>query len=431
MANALLQDSLSFAAKSGQGFGRAQKFLLVAYAISLPVSLTASWAILIAGLALTAWQIACNKKGALALASELAALPFFWPLVAFIASVFASGLVNGGFAAAVDSLVSLRAMLVFPWAFSQFRSTVSTATCVSPLLVMGALAGICGAGEQLFDFHPFGYKYLQGTGFLGGPMAYAGQMQLFSMLSLGLALGGGRASLPGKMGRPLVLAGLAIANLSGVLFASERSAWLGTMVAAVVLAFAISWRTFCKVSLGLLVVSILCWSTVPVVKTRLAQAEHWQQDVSVQVRLKIWRQSLAIWSGAPLFGVGIRRFPHFDFPNAIVPGRSKDLNHAHSNYLHVLATTGLAGLSTYLVMCFFILRSAWLGLTQAGRYERALSLGIFGGAISLMISGLFEYNFGTAQVRLAQWFILAMLPPLREAADTACVSDEEQDKLPA
>ena len=41
--------------------------------------------------------------------------------------------------------------------------------------------------------------------------------------------------------------------------------------------------------------------------------------------------------------------------------------------------------------------------------RRYIALGIAGGTIALMVSGLFEYNFGTAQVRLMQWFVLGML----------------------
>ncbi len=43
------------------------------------------------------------------------------------------------------------------------------------------------------------------------------------------------------------------------------------------------------------------------------------------------------------------------------------------------------------------------------KLEQGIYLGILAGIVSLAISGLFEYNFGTGQVRLAQWFLLAML----------------------
>jgi len=38
-----------------------------------------------------------------------------------------------------------------------------------------------------------------------------------------------------------------------------------------------------------------------------------------------------------------------------------------------------------------------------------------GSTAALMVAGIFEYNFGTAQVRLAQWFVLAMLRGSKEA----------------
>jgi O-antigen ligase len=162
------------------------------------------------------------------------------------------------------------------------------------------------------------------------------------------------------------------------------------------------------------VISVICWAAVPVVHMRISALENWQQDVSVRVRLKIWQESAKIWRSAPIVGIGIRHFPHFDFPEAIVPGHSKDLNHAHSNYLHILATTGMFGLITYLWLWLVVLTTAVRTYKQcAGQSDdptsSSLALGVFGATVALMVAGIFEYNFGTAQVRLAQWFVLAML----------------------
>src|SRR5262249_31950693 len=105
---------------------------------------------------------------------------------------------------------------------------------------------------------------------------------------------------------------------------------------------------------------------------------------------------------------------HFDFPEAIVPGHSKDLNHAHNNYLHILATTGMFGLITYLWLWLVVLTTSVrtykkvAGQPGDGTHS-SLALGVFGATVALMVAGIFEYNFGTAQLRLAQWFVLAML----------------------
>lgn len=396
-----------------------QRLLVVLYAASLPISLSASWVILSIGLAVWLLEIvaACLQSRSMVL--DLAKPPLLLPLSLFGAAVFASGLVAGGIVQAFDSLVSLRALLVYFWAEEIFsRDRALMLMSIQALLVVGAAGGVFGMIQQLLNFHPFGYQYLQGTGFLGGPMAYAGQMQIFAMLSLGIFLTGGFRDFRLGLSRPAVFALITLANITGVLFASERSAWLGAIAGAMALTAVLSWRTLLKCCLALAVISALCWATVPVVHTRIAALENWQQDISVRVRLQIWRESVRIWMNAPLFGVGIRHYPHFNIPEATVLGRSKELNHAHSNYLHIASTSGIFGLGTYLWLWFAVLRTALIACRQTGqdaewRGERAVALGIFGGTVALIVSGIFEYNFGTAQVRLAQWFVLAMLPASR------------------
>jgi hypothetical protein len=75
----------------------------------------------------------------------------------------------------------------------------------------------------------------------------------------------------------------------------------------------------------------------------------------------------------------------------------------------MLATTGILGLLSYLWLSFAAIRLAWINYRYAIGFDRSLGLGIMGGLISLMVAGIFEYNFGTGQVRLAQWFLLSLL----------------------
>jgi hypothetical protein len=44
------------------------------------------------------------------------------------------------------------------------------------------LSGLFGLIQQVFNFHPFTYPFLQATGFLNEPMSFAGLMQLTSFL---------------------------------------------------------------------------------------------------------------------------------------------------------------------------------------------------------------------------------------------------------
>ncbi len=406
-----------------------QSLLVLLYAVTLPLSLTASWVILCTGLAVWALESLGQLFGRSTALWPIAKPPLLFPICVFALTVVVSGLVVGGLTEAWQSLVSLRALLIYFWAYRIFQTDRTKVwLAVAALLVVGALAGIAGAVEQLFNLHPFGYQYLQGTGFLGNPTSYAGQTQILALLSLGLLLAGGYRRFRLVLSKQAVFASLVAANLAGVVFAGERNAWFGALGAALGMTALISWRTLLKCFLFLAVLSVLCWATVPVVHNRIAQMQNWQQDVSVRVRLEIWRESLRVWQSAPVLGCGIRHFPHFNVPEAIVPGHSKDLNHAHSNYFHILSTTGLLGLLAYLWLWFSVLATAarlYVKTKSSRTAESSLGLGIFGGALALMLAGVFEYNFGSSQIRLTQWFVLAMLP-LTDRREAASLSNQSE-----
>lgn len=385
---------------------RIQPCLIVVYALSLPVSLTASWCVLIAGM-VTAIVALLRARPA-----RPTMPPLTWPLAVFALAVAAAGLGAGGPQEALMSLVTLRALLVYFWAYFVFAAdAMSPARALSALLSMSALAGFWGAFQQVSGFHPFAYQWLQGTGFHSGPMAFAGQMQLFAAMAAGLAVAGGWKHLCGPCARAIPFAFIAAGNLAGLIFAAERSAWIGALAAGLYMSCLLSWRTALKCLLGIVLCSFLLFAFVPVVKQRLSPLADWQNDVSVRVRLFLWRESLESWRGAPILGVGIRSFPRFDIPEAIVPGRSSVIDHAHSNYLQILTTTGIVGLAAYIYLWLSAFALALRSMkTSADCLSRSLYLGLSGGIVSLLVSGAFEYNFGTAQVRLAQWFLLALLP---------------------
>ncbi|MBX9770249.1 MAG: O-antigen ligase family protein [Candidatus Obscuribacterales bacterium] len=383
--------------------------LAYAYAASLPLTLTGSWIIL--GIGLVVWLL----KIALGLRDAKMA-PFAVPLLIFLFAVAISGFVSDGVNEAFQSVWTFRALIVYLWGYQLFKTRRQLVfNSLALLLSISAVSGIWSAIQQLTGFHPFGYQWLQGTGFLSAPMAYAGQMQIFSLVALAFAIG--KVSLDKKPGwlHPYLLA---VFNCLGVLFAAERSAWLGFFAGVASLSCLKSIRFLMKSALVLTIVGALSFMFVPVVKQRLAPLANWQQDVSTRVRVQIWQESIDVWKTHSVFGVGISHFPRFDIPEAIVPGRSKDLNHAHSNYFQMLTCLGVVGLVAYLLLWIWILvslaRSYFLlhasGDTASSEQsaEKALLMGLFAATVALCVSGLFEYNFGTAQVRLAYWFLLSM-----------------------
>lgn len=378
-----------------------ENFLLAALGLSFCVSLTATWSILTLLLV-----IALAAPDRLKRLQSLNGAPLLWPLASFCLMIICAGFANGGAAEAIKSFATARGLLIYFIAF-QCLHKYGQSAFLPVLLVCGAVSGVWGVIQQVFNFHPFTYPYLQATGFLGDPMSFAGLMQLTSFLSLGLLVKNWSNGQSFFNRQTLLF--VTAANFLGLIFASERSAWLGMFLALPLIFLYISPRAFVRGSLALVLAAVLAWCFIPVVKTRLSTLANFEQDVSVKARVIIWSKAWQIFREHPLFGVGPRNFPSIDMPEAIVPQHSKDLNHAHNNYLQILSTTGFMGFSSFFVLLVSALCFALKQSKVAEPLKSGIGLGLLGALLSLSVAGLFEYNFGSGQVKLVQWFLLALL----------------------
>ena len=398
---------------------RLRDLSILLYAVSLSLGITWQWAILLVGLGLSFLLVASGPNPTKQLIREFGLLwraPLTLPILGFVVAATLSGWANGGILEAWRSFTSLRGMLVYFWAYQAFTSKPSLKEkAVICALSVGSIAGVWATIQQLSGFHPNNFRYLQGTGFLGGPMAFAGLMQIFSMLAFGLTINKAYQNLTPPFSKKRVFTFICLGNALGILFAAERSAWLGIIVALLCSTFLLSWRRALRTVIVLLAVAVSLWCTVPVVQQRLAPLVNWQTDISLLVRLQLWQESLRIFADKPLFGIGIRNFPHHVIPEALGQGHAA-LDHAHSNYMHILATTGLVGLIAYIFLWLSVILTVLLHLKSARGDQKTswtaqtgIIFGLLAGVISLLVSGVFEYNFGTAQIRLAQWFLFGML----------------------
>jgi O-antigen ligase len=404
--------------------------------------ITLPWVILIIGVAISLARTVVENTDSGAYRRRIVSLlrsPLAGAIGAFAIAAVLSGFANGGFGEAFQSFVSLRGFVVYFWAYDAFHSVpLLKNRAVACLIFVGAMAGFWAAFQQLTGFHMGSFKYLQGTGFLATPMTFSGTMQIFSLLAIGLLFGGAYRQAGGLLSKPAFLGFSVIGNLVGMIFACERSGWLGFAGGLILAAASLPNRQrLANVAAGLTTLSVLAWLTIPVVKTRFV--EDWQHDPSLTFRILVWDHALKVFRAHPLFGIGIRRFPQLAVPASLAPEHAPVLDHAHSNYIHILATLGLFGFACYLYTWWQVIITAWRGFqmhesaedlphdpedieetptlersaavneSPAWNFDQGLSFGIMAGAIALMLSGLFEYNFGTGQIRLTQWFIFAML----------------------
>jgi O-antigen ligase len=400
--------------------------------------ITAPWVILIVGLVVSSASILAESRSVIGCFQRLRALknaPLAKAIGVFASVIVISGWINGGLGEAFRSFVSLRGFVVYFWAYDAFQQSPHLKErAVLCLLTVGAFAGIWATFQQLTGFHNGTFKYLQGTGFLATPMTFSGTMQIFSLLAIGLLFGRAYRQAASLIKKTPIMLFTVVGNFLGMIFASERSGWLG-FVAGIVIASASlpNRRRLANVAACVSTLAVAAWLTIPVVRTRFVN--DWQHDPSLTFRLLVWEHALRVFRNHPLFGVGIRHFPQLAVPPMLAPGHAPVLDHAHSNYIHILATLGVVGISGYLYMWWRVVYVSWHGFQtpsptdrdisvqddRAGESEpwifnQGLSFGIMAGAIALLLAGLFEYNFGTGQIRLTQWFVFAMLASPRCSA---------------
>jgi putative inorganic carbon (hco3(-)) transporter len=149
---------------------------------------------------------------------------------------------------------------------------------------------------------------------------------------------------------------------------------------------------------------------------------------SGEIRQIVWSGALKVWQRYPLFGSGVETFAYSYYKDRPVEHNLVSewdflYNKAHNEFLNFLATTGLFGLATYVVMVstftLFPLWSVW----RKGKEEKAdqqhpadrilFSSALASGLLALSISNFF--GFSTVMVNvllflLPAFFVVKYLP---------------------
>ena len=131
-------------------------------------------------------------------------------------------------------------------------------------------------------------------------------------------------------------------------------------------------------------------------------------------RLSMWRSARDIIREHPVFGVGCQdllalyrryRYPDWTFESG----------HFHNNFIQITVMTGFVGLAVFVFWLVSVARALQRALKSAAagadRGVAAAAIGLFA---ALLVSGMFDYTFGDAEVVyhtfLALGFALAIAP---------------------
>ena len=190
-----------------------------------------------------------------------------------------------------------------------------------------------------------------------------------------------------------------------MILTQSRNVFLGTFVSFVIYGIVIN-RKFL---LSFLVIIILIWIFAPSefqgrIKS-IGNIEHG----SNKSRLMMWDIGLKMFYDHPLTGVGDSHMSDV-YKLYKEPEFNGEGSHLHSNFIMILATTGIFGFISYISMMFsiFLKQLKIYSKEKEPGIDRALLFGSVLVMLSFNIAGVFEWSFGDHEVMTVFFFLISI-----------------------
>jgi O-antigen ligase len=191
----------------------------------------------------------------------------------------------------------------------------------------------------------------------------------------------------------------AVITVAALAFTYSRNAWLGLAAGALALVLTAQ-RTLRIVAVLATVLALGAIAMPGPVAERLQSVVN-LEDQTLRDRVAMWRAGLSMIGDHPLLGVGpgeVRTwYQHYRRPEAVRPSTG----HLHNSAVQIAAERGLPALFAWLWIWIVFFREGWRILARAEReapVRRALVCASLAGVGGFLVAGLFEHNFGDAEV---------------------------------
>lgn len=122
-------------------------------------------------------------------------------------------------------------------------------------------------------------------------------------------------------------------------------------------------------------------------------------------RMAIYRANLDVVHDHPWLGLGFGRYAKAARPYYDAHPEADRRSHAHNDYLHLAAESGLIGLAAFGLV---FARALAVGVPEVGG-EWWVQAGAWASLVGFLVGGLTQYNFDDHEVAVALWFGLAIL----------------------
>lgn len=249
---------------------------------------------------------------------------------------------------------------------------------------------------------------MRAAGFFGHAMTFAGWLCIFMPIFFIAAFD---RMFSGKYKVIFII----LFALSGIalIFNSTRGAWLA--IAIVIGLLSIYYMTKSKKNLviGVILISFCACILVNndnfVRRVSTITNNKYQSNAE---RLLMWKSAWNMFKDYPILGVGLGQYKDNYQKKYILPqAKERKQQHAHSNFMQMLAENGIIGFLSFIVMFGYIII---MNLRKYICTKNIYNLMIVSGTLGLLLHGFTEFNFGNSAVVKAYWLILGCLVILAE-----------------
>ncbi|MFH0778924.1 MAG: O-antigen ligase family protein, partial [Candidatus Eisenbacteria bacterium] len=206
-------------------------------------------------------------------------------------------------------------------------------------------------------------------------------------------------SLVGSRGRQRLLpAAAALASFLCLILTFTRGAWVGAALVFLFSLVFLSGKGRIILVSAVLAIALVSLSSARVRERTASFAQV--EEMSIRGRISMWLSATEIVKDHAGFGAGLMDLGQV-YERYRRPDWGFTSGHMHSSYFHVMASTGLVGLAVFLwfmrSLCALLLRNL-RAVSSHHVHERAVCLGALAGFLGFCVAGVFEWNFGDAEV---------------------------------
>jgi len=272
------------------------------------------------------------------------------------------------------------------------------------LLIAAAASAVSGIVIYLMNTGGGGLNRTPGT--FSMPLTFGGVMMLSCSLFFAITLTGGiRRSAAAVCGAGTLLTAAAL------FLSFTRSSWLGMFISGIVIIIILRKKLIIPFIL-LLVLFILLLPA----EQRGRVTSIWDPDYpSNRERIELMKGGWDIFLENSIIGVGPGDLAR-EYERHMPRGAEVIYGHMHNTFLHIAVTRGIIGLLTFLwfVVAVYRLLTGTLRIDLPPP-ENGWAVGSLGAFTGFLVNGLFEWNFGDAEVITVLYIIIGSNIALRTA----------------